>query len=70
MRAKFRCESVTQFVAQENVELRPVTQGSLENNSFSKYTPAGKLEMCITNPGAIGFFQPGKEYYLDITPAN
>jgi len=40
-----------------------------ENESWSKYTPSGKLEMSVTNPGAIEQFEIGKAYYLDFTPA-
>jgi hypothetical protein len=70
IRAKFYVNSVTQHSGGvEEAHLSPVTSGSEENKSFSRWTPSGKLDMQITNPGAQGFFQPGKEYYLDITPA-
>lgn len=39
-----------------------------ENYSFSKATPSLNLTMSITNPGAFGAFEAGKEYYLDFTP--
>lgn len=67
IRAKFQCTSVEKFDVQEDVTLHPVVGGSNENKSFSKWTPSGSLLMTITNPTALGFFEVGKEYYLDIT---
>ena len=70
VRAKFRVHSVTPTSSEsQSVALHPVYSGSEENKSFSKYTPSGELRMDISNPALIGFFEPGKEYYLDITPA-
>ena len=68
--AKFACERVTKTTYSENIEARPVTSGSEENETFSKETPSGKLELCITNKSAHGFFEPGKEYILTILEAN
>jgi len=71
MKAKFKVDSVTKFAgAQSEVKLSPVTSGSEENKSFSMYTPSGSLSMHITNPDALGFFEPGKEFVLDFIPAN
>jgi hypothetical protein len=39
------------------------------NHSWSKWTPAGQVQMTITNPAAFEQFVQGKEYYLDFTPA-
>lgn len=70
VRAKFRCNTVQQFEGgQEKVDFMPVTTGSEENKTWSKYTPSGSLSMTITAEGAVGQFKPGKEYYLDIVPA-
>lgn len=41
-----------------------------DNESWSKYTPSGKIEMSITNPKAIDAFEPGKAYFIDFTPAD
>lgn len=52
------------------VILVPVTSGSEENKSFSKYTPSGKIEMYITkDTQAVDAFEVGKEYYVDFSPA-
>ena len=44
--------------------------GTDENNSFAKWTPNAKFELSITNPALWGKFEPGKEYYVDFTPAS
>ncbi|MDE3797610.1 hypothetical protein I7G59_09750 [Sinorhizobium meliloti] len=38
------------------------------NESWSKHTPSGKIEMNITNPDAIDAFDVGKAYFVDFTP--
>jgi hypothetical protein len=69
--AKFKVGSITDFGHDNhNVNLSPVTTGSKENESFSMYTPSGKIEMHITNPNCIGFFKVGKEYYVEFKEAN
>jgi hypothetical protein len=70
-RAKFVCTQVDKTYADQNhvqVFLRAVYAGD-DNKEWSKYTPAGELQMTITNPNLIGFFEADKEYFLDITPA-
>lgn len=39
------------------------------NAEWSKWTPCGELHMQITNPEAHAQFEEGKEYFVDITPA-
>ena len=39
------------------------------NESWSKYTPSGKIEMAVTNPAAIDQFAVGQSYFVDFTPA-
>lgn len=56
-----------------NVTLAPVfgTFGDgKDNESWSKYTPSGKIEMTITNPGAIEQFEIGKAYLLTFDPVD
>lgn len=68
--AKFECISVSDDSELEvkSVALWPVTDGSEENKSFSKYTPSGSLNLVISyDTPACEFFKEGKEYYLDIT---
>jgi len=70
VKAKFVCQSTQRDGGLEEVRLSPVTDGSEEDNTFSKYTPSGLLELSITNENVFGFFEVGKKYYLDITPAD
>lgn len=72
VRAKFECISIENQpdFEQKIVRFSPVVQGSEENKSFAKYTPAGSLELYISyETEANNAFEQGKEYYLDITPA-
>jgi hypothetical protein len=38
-----------------------------ENKKFWEFTPSGSFEMQAIHEG---MFEPGKEYYIDITPAD
>ena len=78
MRAKFYVAGVSNDNHGENgaksgesVSLSPViaADGNNENTSFSNATPSGQLNMHISNPEAWGFFEQGKEYYIDFTAA-
>lgn len=57
-----------------NVKLEPVYKRgedgkNAENEAFGDATPSGSLQMLIQNDQAASQFEVGKEYYLDITPA-
>lgn len=69
LKAKFHCTSVTKSKGYEKADLMPVYGNSPENNTYSAATPSRRLELNITNPEALEFFQPGGEYYLDIRKA-
>jgi hypothetical protein len=73
VRAKFFCSRKSENQAYPNtakyavVELSPATgQG---NESWSKYTPSGNIEMTINNPVALAAFVIGQSYFVDFTPA-
>jgi hypothetical protein len=51
------------------VELHAVYNGSDENKQYFRYTPNGNITLGILNPSAAALFEPGKEYYVDFTPA-
>lgn len=72
VRAKFKCESVLHVPGAGSVVLRPVQNGvsSDENAQFWKYTPSGSIELTTINSLALEQFIPGKEYYVDFTPAD
>lgn len=68
---KFRCASVTLYHGpSQEVHLRAEYDEALdEDRRFAKASPSGDLKVFITNPAIDGFFEPGKTYYLTITPA-
>lgn len=74
MRAKFYCSQAEGSDSEwggdpyEKLYFQPVVgDGSKENESFSKYTPSGSLEMTVTNPALIGQIKIGDTFYLDFT---
>lgn len=73
LRAKFNCQVVESDEYQETVKLSAVygsdEKDNEENNQFSEATPWGDLQMGISNPAAKGFFEEGKNYYMDFTQA-
>jgi hypothetical protein len=69
MRAKFRCDSVTDFGGSKKAKLTAITNGSEENSDFNKYTPSAELEIHICNPNALDYFKPDEEYYLNFSKA-
>ena len=71
MRAKFSVSKVTDQPWGEEVLLHAVysNTNNEEDNQFSEATPAGQLQMTVSNPAAKGFLQEGKSYYLDFTQA-
>lgn len=66
VRCKFRATSKD---SEGNVSLEAVVSGSPENEQFFQYTPAGYLHFSTVNSSAAGTIELGKEYYVDITPA-
>ncbi|MDZ8096399.1 MAG: hypothetical protein RMZ42_32930 [Nostoc sp. DedQUE05] len=73
IRAKFTCQQNTfnHETQTATVILTPVTSNppSAENEAFWKATPAGRIELQITNPEAASQFYVGYDLYVDFTPA-
>lgn len=68
VRCKFKCYSVERTESgASNITLRAVTSGSEENKKFFKWTPSAELKLATVNPEAAAQFEPGKEYFIDIT---
>lgn len=68
VRAKFVCESITNYEGSKTAKLRAVYGTAEENADFTKYTPNGSIEINITNDApADGVFVPGKSYFVDFT---
>ena len=64
-RLKFECVFIDRQQGSTNVSFEAVIDGSPENKSFWKYTPAGSLNFSVTDEVDIPF-REGANYYLDI----
>jgi hypothetical protein len=70
MRAKVTVASTTEYpYGGKKSELHGVYSGSPEDNSFAKATPSLQMNITVDNPAVKDFLVPGKNYYLDFTPA-
>jgi hypothetical protein len=85
-RAKFRCNSVNHVESTKpgpdgkwvpceaaTITMSPVYANGdpkHENSKFWNATPSGQFTMNVVNLEAAELFQPGKEYYIDISPAD
>lgn len=64
VKAKFKCDSVTNYEHSKEANLSAVTSGE-GNSDFTQYTPNGRLSITIFNDAvASQYFEPGKEYFL------
>lgn len=74
-RCKFTCQSVTKSKAWHgapgeflfDAKFTAVTSDSPENSEFWAATPSGTLTVGTVKADV---FEPGQDYYLDITPCN
>lgn len=64
IRAKVKCTEITQRQNDVMTHILTPVMGK-ENETWSKWTPSGKIELQITNPAAK--FEFGKEYFVDFT---
>lgn len=76
MRAKFQVTQVNRHPSCEVVHFAAISKpagypadGSDEDNTYAKFSPAAKCEITIANPALIGKLSPGEKYYVDFTPA-
>lgn len=72
VRAKFRCTSVERFTTAGDGQAvyrfaAQYDESIPEDQRFTRYTPSGELRMTVDNPNVR--FEPGRQYYLDFTPA-
>jgi len=59
VRAKFRVTSIELFESPKgsgNVKLTAGNDKEGDNTDWSKWTPNGQIQLCITNPDAFKFF--------------
>ena len=70
VRAKFVVSEVTLTRwGMEKVALSAIEDDGIpENKRFHDATPSGELGMTITNTNLYGYFKPGQEFYVDLTP--
>lgn len=68
VKARVKCIGVNHpYVGQDDfatITLIPVWNDGKGNESWSKATPSGKIELNVTNPAAIEQFTLGSEYEL------
>lgn len=70
IKAKFRCNSVTDNGYNKQAKLSAVSGSEGENADYAKATPFGQLEISVDKETpASEFFEPQKEYYLTFEAA-
>ena len=70
VRAKVRCDGIEGNAVMFSTVYEPDETKNTENARFTKATPWGQIKLGIDNPAALEQFAPGKEYYVDFTPAS
>lgn len=76
VRCKFWCNykeecknALTGKVESANIKMSPVYSETGENKKYWDYTPGGELNFYTVNAEAAARIEQGKEYYIDIIPA-
>lgn len=67
VRGKFSCTKNVESPYGNEVSFWALYSNSPEDNSYSKATPSGNINMIVSNPEAAKFFEAGKSYYLDFS---
>lgn len=74
MRAKMKINHIEKrYEGQETLYFTAVSaskypaDGSDENNTYAKFSPAGMLSLTVANPALLGKFAKDEEYYIDFT---
>lgn len=66
--ARFYIREITRYGNTDNVliKMSATIKGSEDNKEWSKYTPSGNIDMSVTTPGAIAWFEErlGKDVAL------
>lgn len=72
IRAKFKVVETRQVdYGSGKQEVVKLSAASGEGNeTWSKWTPSGSIEMSITNPDAVNQLELGKHFFVDFTPAD
>lgn len=69
IRAKFKVTEKTETPDGFAVTLLPVTGGSVENDSFFKFTPGGAIALRLIQSSTASDFVVGDSYYVDFNIA-
>lgn len=64
---KFKVESTTKVACAPDAV--SVDLSAVKGEPFGEYTPCGEIKMQIVNPEAAKQIELGKEYFVDIIPA-
>lgn len=65
VKAKFKCDSITEYLYSKEANCNAVYGKEGENADFTKATPSGNLKISIAKDvPASDFFEVGKEFYL------
>lgn len=68
VKCQFVCESVTNYQTNKTAKFRAVSSNEDENSDFTKFTPAGNIEVTICNDApASDVFTPGKKYFVEFS---
>jgi hypothetical protein len=77
MRAKFVVQSVAVLETCEIVSFAAVSKstaypadGSDDDNTFARWSPAANCSITITNPALHGVYKAGQKFYVDFTPVD
>lgn len=76
MRAKMQVQRIERWDGGDKVSMTAVAaksypeDGTDEDNTYARWSPAGELSLTIANPSLIGKIEPGQKFYLDFTPAD
>lgn len=76
MRAKVSVTFVEKTDWCEQLSFMPVCdsgfgpEGESEDNTYARYTPAGSIQLTVTNPELYGKFTVGQKFYVDFTSAD
>lgn len=66
-RAKFKCTMNEKGQIALTTVYDPNPES--ENGRFFAATPSGSISLGVVNESAAELFEPGKEYYVDFSPA-
>jgi hypothetical protein len=65
IKAKFKCNSVTNYGHNKSAQLSAVYGKEGENADFAKATPSGQITIAIDNDTpASDFIEPNQDYYV------